>query len=94
MAELPVITITNESKNGLTAIIYPSMSKVMNIIFKFVNNKNIMNNYLQILKQHQDEETIIGLAQLKYAFDNIEKVQPGLSQTFIMLMIEQLKQSS
>jgi hypothetical protein len=69
----------------------------------FIDNldkyRYLVTNFLpififQMLKQHQDEEMVVGLAQLKYAFDNVERVQPGLTQTFVLSMVEQLQSKS
>ena len=45
----------------------------------------------KILQSKPDEDTVACLSQLKAAFDNAEKVKPGISHTFIALMIETLK---
>jgi len=45
----------------------------------------------KLLKTYQDEATISALAQLKIAFDNAERAQPGLTHTMIAQIIETLK---
>jgi len=45
----------------------------------------------KLLKTHQDEATIAALAQLKIAFDQAEKAQPGITHTMIAQIIETLK---
>jgi len=45
----------------------------------------------KLLKTYQDEATIGALAQLKIAFDNAERAQPGLTHTMIAEIIETLK---
>jgi hypothetical protein len=45
----------------------------------------------KLLKQHQDEATVAALAQLKIAFDNAEKAQPGITHSLIAQIIETLK---
>jgi len=45
----------------------------------------------KLLKTYQDEATIGALAQLKIAFDNAERAQPGLTHTMIAQIIETLK---
>jgi len=45
----------------------------------------------KLLKSNTDEEVISALAQLKIAFDNAEKAQPGITHTMIAQIIETLK---
>ncbi len=45
----------------------------------------------KLLKTHQDEATVTALAQLKVAFDNAERAQPGITHTMIAQIIETLK---
>jgi len=45
----------------------------------------------KLLKNNTDEEVISALAQLKIAFDNAEKAQPGITHTMIAQIIETLK---
>jgi len=45
----------------------------------------------KLLKTNTDEEVISALAQLKIAFDNAEKAQPGITHTMIAQIIETLK---
>eukprot|EP01087_Luapelamoeba_hula_P010567 TRINITY_DN27_c0_g1_i1.p1 TRINITY_DN27_c0_g1~~TRINITY_DN27_c0_g1_i1.p1 ORF type:complete len:445 (-),score=105.71 TRINITY_DN27_c0_g1_i1:151-1485(-) len=45
----------------------------------------------KLLKSNQDEDVISSLAQLKIAFDNAEKAQPGITHTIIAQIIETLK---
>jgi len=45
----------------------------------------------KLLKQYQDDTTVAALAQLKTAFDQAERVQPGITHTFIAQVIETLK---
>ncbi len=45
----------------------------------------------QLLKSNTDENVINALAQLKIAFDNAEKAQPGITHTMIAQIIETLK---
>eukprot|EP01097_Dermamoeba_algensis_P006185 TRINITY_DN3889_c0_g1_i1.p1 TRINITY_DN3889_c0_g1~~TRINITY_DN3889_c0_g1_i1.p1 ORF type:complete len:453 (-),score=109.98 TRINITY_DN3889_c0_g1_i1:695-2053(-) len=45
----------------------------------------------KLLKSNPDENVAAALAQLKIAFDNAEKAQPGLSHTFLVQVIETLK---
>jgi hypothetical protein len=44
-----------------------------------------------MLKSNTDENVISALAQLKIAFDNAEKAQPGITHTMIAQIIETLK---
>jgi len=45
----------------------------------------------KLLKNSNDQEVINALAQLKIAFDNAEKAQPGITHTLIAQIIETLK---
>jgi len=45
----------------------------------------------KLLKQHQDEQVIAALAQLKIAFDNAERSKPGITHSLIAHIIETLK---
>ncbi len=45
----------------------------------------------KLLKSTTDENVISSLAQLKIAFDNAEKSQPGITHTMIAQIIETLK---
>jgi serine/threonine-protein kinase 24/25/MST4 len=45
----------------------------------------------KLLKSTSDENVISSLAQLKVAFDNAEKAQPGITHTMIAQIIETLK---
>jgi len=45
----------------------------------------------KLLKATKDQQAIATLAQLKIAFDNAEKSQPGVSQQIIVGIIETLK---
>eukprot|EP00005_Dracoamoeba_jomungandri_P003109 CAMPEP_0174260454 /NCGR_PEP_ID=MMETSP0439-20130205/9721_1 /TAXON_ID=0 /ORGANISM="Stereomyxa ramosa, Strain Chinc5" /LENGTH=437 /DNA_ID=CAMNT_0015344705 /DNA_START=69 /DNA_END=1382 /DNA_ORIENTATION=- len=45
----------------------------------------------KLLKQNTDEQVVSALAQLKIAFDNAEKAQPGITHTMIAQIIETLK---
>jgi len=46
----------------------------------------------KLLKTHQDQQQVVtALAQLKMAFDNAEKVQPGITHSIIAQIIETLK---
>jgi len=45
----------------------------------------------KLLKQNQDPQVVSALAQLKIAFDNAEKAQPGISHQIIAQIIEALK---
>jgi len=45
----------------------------------------------KLLKSNTDENVISALAQLKIAFDNAEKAQPGITHTMIAQIIETLK---
>jgi len=46
----------------------------------------------KLLKTHQDQQQVVtALAQLKMAFDNAEKVQPGITHSVIAQIIETLK---
>lgn len=56
-------------------------------IFRFL----FPSSQLKLLKTNTDEEVISALAQLKIAFDNAEKAQPGITHTMIAQIIETLK---
>jgi len=43
------------------------------------------------LKTQKDDKTVQALAQLKLAFDNAEKTQPGISHLIIAQIIETLR---
>eukprot|EP01092_Planopodium_desertum_P014365 TRINITY_DN7193_c0_g2_i3.p1 TRINITY_DN7193_c0_g2~~TRINITY_DN7193_c0_g2_i3.p1 ORF type:complete len:295 (-),score=46.96 TRINITY_DN7193_c0_g2_i3:92-868(-) len=45
----------------------------------------------KMLKTNQNEQVISALAQLKLAFDNAEKAQPGITHNLIVQIIETLK---
>ncbi len=45
----------------------------------------------RLLKANQDEQVIASLAQLKIAFDNAERAQPGITHQMIAQIIETLK---
>jgi serine/threonine protein kinase len=45
----------------------------------------------KLLKQNKDQQVVAALAQLKVAFDNAEKAQPGISHQIIAQIIETLK---
>lgn len=45
----------------------------------------------KLLRQHRDEAVVNALAQLKIAFDNAEKAQPGITHSIIAQIIETLK---
>jgi serine/threonine-protein kinase 24/25/MST4 len=45
----------------------------------------------KLLKQNKDQQVVAALAQLKIAFDNAEKAQPGISHQIIAQIIETLK---
>jgi len=45
----------------------------------------------KLLKTNNDEEVVSALAQLKIAFDNAERAQPGITHTMIAQIIETLK---
>eukprot|EP01100_Stratorugosa_tubuloviscum_P011274 TRINITY_DN500_c2_g1_i1.p1 TRINITY_DN500_c2_g1~~TRINITY_DN500_c2_g1_i1.p1 ORF type:complete len:471 (-),score=304.61 TRINITY_DN500_c2_g1_i1:237-1649(-) len=45
----------------------------------------------KLLKNHKDEQVVAALAKLKMAFDEAEKVQPGITHSIIAQIIETLK---
>lgn len=45
----------------------------------------------KLLRQHRDDAVVNALAQLKIAFDNAEKAQPGITHSIIAQIIETLK---
>eukprot|EP01101_Sappina_pedata_P009929 TRINITY_DN6135_c0_g1_i1.p1 TRINITY_DN6135_c0_g1~~TRINITY_DN6135_c0_g1_i1.p1 ORF type:complete len:441 (-),score=204.20 TRINITY_DN6135_c0_g1_i1:222-1544(-) len=45
----------------------------------------------KLLKQNKDHQVVAALAQLKVAFDNAERAQPGISHQIIAQIIEALK---
>jgi len=61
----------------------PKATALNNVIYPVV--KKLVNNY------SQDPTTINALAQLKLAFDNAEKAQPGITHQIIVQIIETLK---
>jgi len=48
----------------------------------------------RLLKANQDEQVIASLAQLKIAFDNAERAQPGITHQLIAQIIETLKSNN
>jgi len=45
----------------------------------------------KLLKQYKDQQVVAALAQLKIAFDNAEKAQPGISHQIVAQIIEAIK---
>jgi hypothetical protein len=77
--------------SALTSVIYPVLSKVCGQIHVALPSQSFLTDPCQLLKNNTDEEVISALAQLKIAFDNAEKAQPGITHTMIAQIIETLK---
>jgi hypothetical protein len=98
------VTTGAQKPSALTSVIYPALGKVKPPTLPpppppsqpqlDVLTRARALTLSQLLQANQDDEAVITcLAQLKVAFDNAEKVKPGISHTFIALMIETLRGS-
>jgi serine/threonine-protein kinase 24/25/MST4 len=74
--------VANTNANGAIAAA-PKPSALTSVVYPVLG---------KLLKTNQDQQQVVtALAQLKMAFDNAEKVQPGITHSIIAQVIETLK---
>jgi serine/threonine-protein kinase 24/25/MST4 len=80
-AQATAVANANAATNGANAA--PRPSALTSVVYPVLG---------KLLKTHQDQQQVVtALAQLKMAFDNAEKVQPGITHSIIAQVIETLK---
>jgi len=80
----PAVTNAKDQvANGANPAARPSPSALTSVVYPVLG---------KLLKTHQEQQQVVAaLAQLKMAFDNAERVQPGITHSIIAQIIETLK---